>query len=414
MKIEIETGMKLLGLRREQIASQEQELEEDKKMFEEYKTAAEATIKELDEKGSKFYEDRFAALLLREQQMTSLEQQEAVWSKEKVGFTSKLNALQKMISSLEAKLEEAKKGHSDVLATIEPFDESLYVSLQTEYAALKNKHDALKIENENLKKKVKEPTQAVLDKLSKRYRDERDVERTERDKEKRAFTEAAIKAKERFETELATVNKEAQRRIEDEKSKFDKDRQTLRKAIETAKADNHDYGAREQERTKRCKEFEEKFNEQKAIAEAAREKIEKMDKHIIEIEQSRPAIIQMYGAEIQKHQAEIAMLRLENTRLQNNFFSQAQPQSSSVFVSPLNPYIYNNNGGAQLENWNEYSEQAQQPMRQPVQQTVQQPMRQPVQQTVQRPMQLSPPKPIHSASVQQSPNREENQHREQI
>ena len=106
------------------------------------------------------------------------------------------------------------------------------------------------------------------------------------------------------------------------------------------------------------------------------------------------------------------MLRLENTRLQNDFFSQVQSQSSSVFVPPFNPYIYNNNGGAQLENWNEYSEQAQQPMRQPVQQTVQQPMRQPVQQTVQRPMQLSPPKPMPSADVQQSPNREESQHKE--
>ena len=95
------------------------------------------------------------------------------------------------------------------------------------------------------------------------------------------------------------------------------------------------------------------------------------------------------------------MLRLENTRLQNDFFSQVQSQSSSVFVPPFNPYIYNNNGGAQLENWNEYSEQAQQPMRQPVQQTVQ------------RPMQFSPPKPMPSADVQQSPIREESQHREQ-
>ena len=94
------------------------------------------------------------------------------------------------------------------------------------------------------------------------------------------------------------------------------------------------------------------------------------------------------------------MLRLDNARLQNNFFSQAQSQSSSVFVSSLNPYIYNNNG-AQLENWNEYSEQEQQPMRQPVQQTVQ------------RPMQFSPPKPMPSADVQQSPIREESQHREQ-
>ena len=69
-------------------------------------------------------------------------------------------------------------------------------------------------------------------------------------------------------------------------------------------------------------------------------------------------------------------------------------------LSPLNPYIYNNSG-TQLENWNEYSEQTQQPMRQPVQQTVQ------------RPMQLSPPKPMPSADVQQSPIREESQHREQ-
>ena len=97
-----------------------------------------------------------------------------------------------------------------------------------------------------------------------------------------------------------------------------------------------------------------------------------MDKHIIEVDQSKTAIIQAYGAEMQKFQAEIAMLRLENTRLQNNFFSQVQSQSSSVFVSPLNPYIYNNSG-TQLENWNEYSEQTQQPMRQPVQQTVQRP-----------------------------------------
>ena len=224
---------------------------------------------------------------------------------------------------------------------------------------------------------------------------------------KKALTEAAIKAneqraretKEKIETEMANVNKAAQRRIDDERIKFDKERQALYKNIETAKANNPDYGAREQEWMKRWKENEEKFNGQKAIAEAAREKIEKMDEHIIEIEQSRTAIIQTYAAEMQKFQTEIAMLRLDNARLQNNFFSQAQSQSSSVFVSPLNPYIYNNNG-AQLENWNEYSEQEQQPMRQPVQQTVQ------------RPMQFSPPKPMPSADVQRSPNREESQHKE--
>ena len=148
---------------------------------------------EIDAWGSKLYKEKFAALLSREENLTSLERQKGMWAQEKIGLTAQLNALQEMKKSLEVKLEEAQKGQTGVLAAVESFDESSisYTNLQPELDALKCEHDTLKIEYEYLKKNMnkieKESAQTTADKI--RYRDERDEARTllfERDREKKS------------------------------------------------------------------------------------------------------------------------------------------------------------------------------------------------------------------------------------
>ena len=128
--------------------------EAQKQEFEEFKEAMAAKHDEIDAWGSKLYKEKFAALLSREENLTSLERQKGMWAQEKIGLTSQLNALQEMKKSLEVKLEEAQKGQTGVLAAVESFDESSisYTNLQPELDALKCEHDTLKIEYEYLKK----------------------------------------------------------------------------------------------------------------------------------------------------------------------------------------------------------------------------------------------------------------------
>ena len=128
--------------------------EAQKQEFEEFKEAMAAKHDEIDAWGSKLYKEKFAALLSREENLTSLERQKGMWAQEKIGLTAQLNALQEMKKSLEVKLEEAQKGQTGVLAAVESFDESSisYTNLQPELDALKCEHDTLKIEYEYLKK----------------------------------------------------------------------------------------------------------------------------------------------------------------------------------------------------------------------------------------------------------------------